>query len=86
LTDYFETADGRHLYLSCAPTRYKGEDVLLCAFSDISARTQIEAALQQARQSADAANEAKTLFLATMSHEIRTPLYGVLGTLELLGR
>ena len=35
---------------------------------------------------ADAANEAKTLFLATMSHEIRTPLYGVLGTLELLAR
>ncbi len=86
LTDYFEAADGRHLYLSCAPTRYKGEDVLLCAFSDISTRRQIEAALEQARQSADAANEAKTLFLATMSHEIRTPLYGVLGTLELLGR
>ncbi|CAI8823429.1 MULTISPECIES: ATP-binding protein [Pseudomonas] len=86
LTDYFETADGRHLYLSCAPTRYKGEDVLLCAFSDISARRQIEAALERARQSADAANEAKTLFLATMSHEIRTPLYGVLGTLELLAR
>ncbi len=86
LTDYFEAADGRHLYLSCAPTRYKGEDVLLCAFSDISARRQIEAALEQARQSADAANEAKTLFLATMSHEIRTPLYGVLGTLELLAR
>ncbi|MBH3422927.1 ATP-binding protein [Pseudomonas gessardii] len=86
LSDYFETADGRHLYLSSAPTRYKGEDVLLCAFSDISARTQIEAALEQARQSADAANQAKTLFLATMSHEIRTPLYGVLGTLELLAR
>ncbi|WP_339530191.1 MULTISPECIES: ATP-binding protein [unclassified Pseudomonas] len=86
LTDYFASTDGRHLYLSCAPTRYKGEDVLLCAFSDISARRQIEAALEQARQSADAANEAKTLFLATMSHEIRTPLYGVLGTLELLAR
>ncbi len=86
VTDYFETADGRHLYLSCAPTRYKGEEVLLCAFSDISTRTQIEEALEQARQLADAANEAKTLFLATMSHEIRTPLYGVLGTLELLAR
>ena len=86
LSDYFETADGRHLYLSCAPTRYKGEDVLLCAFSDISARTQIESTLQQARLIAEAANEAKTLFLATMSHEIRTPLHGVLGTLELLGR
>lgn len=86
LSDYFETIDGRHLYLSCAPTRYKGEDVLLCAFSDISARTEIEVALDEARQLADAANEAKTLFLATMSHEIRTPLYGVLGTLELLAR
>lgn len=85
-SDYFETLDGRHLYLSSAPTRYRGEDVLFCAFSDISARKQVEAALEEARQSADAANAAKTLFLATMSHEIRTPLYGVLGTLELLAR
>ncbi|KRV66800.1 ATP-binding protein [Pseudomonas citronellolis] len=77
---------GRHLYLSYTPTRYNGEDVLFCAFSDISARKQAEAELSRAKQLADAANQAKTLFLATMSHEIRTPLYGVLGTLELLGR
>ncbi|MFJ4391011.1 ATP-binding protein [Pseudomonas soli] len=82
----FTTSTGRHLHRSSVPTRYKGEDVLLCAFNDISASKQVEAALQTARQSADAANEAKTLFLATMSHEIRTPLYGVLGTLELLSR
>ncbi|MGF6127170.1 two-component system capsular synthesis sensor histidine kinase RcsC [Pseudomonas frederiksbergensis] len=85
-TDEFEIADGRHLFLSFAPTRYRREDVLICAFSDISARKQVELALQQARRSAEEANAAKTLFLATMSHEIRTPLYGVLGTLELLGR
>ena len=82
----FETSSGRHLHLSSVPTRYKGEDVLLCAFNDVTASKQVEAALKAARQSADAANEAKTLFLATMSHEIRTPLYGVLGTLELLSR
>ena len=85
-TDYFETAEGRHLYLNSVATRYHGEDVLFCAFSDISARKQVEAALNEARHNAEAANAAKTLFLATMSHEIRTPLYGVLGTLELLGR
>jgi len=84
--DELQLADGRQLYLSFARTRYKREDVLICAFSDISARMQVEVALDQARRMADAANEAKTLFLATMSHEIRTPLYGVLGTLELLAR
>jgi len=78
--------DGRLLYLAFAPTRYAGQDVLICSFSDISARKQIEVTLERARQLADRANEAKTLFLATMSHEIRTPLYGVLGTLELLAR
>ncbi len=85
-SEYFESAEGRHLYLSCAATRYMSEDVVLCAFSDISTRKQIEAALEEARRASDAANEAKTQFLATMSHEIRTPLYGVLGTLELLSR
>lgn len=85
-TDELQMADGRHLFLSFAPTRYQREEVLICAFSDITERKQVELALQQARTLADAANEAKTLFLATMSHEIRTPLYGVLGTLELLTR
>ncbi|SDV01886.1 ATP-binding protein [Pseudomonas mucidolens] len=84
--DEIEMEDGRLLHLTFAPTRYKSEDVLICAFSDISARKHIEVTLEQARQLADRANEAKTLFLATMSHEIRTPLYGVLGTLELLAR
>ncbi len=40
--------------------------------------------LQLARRTAEAANEAKTRFLATMSHEIRTPLNGVLGMNGLL--
>ncbi|MDR3673003.1 MAG: ATP-binding protein [Holophaga sp.] len=40
--------------------------------------------LAHAKSAADAANVAKSRFLATMSHEIRTPLNGVLGMAELL--
>ncbi|WP_160285455.1 ATP-binding protein [Pseudomonas knackmussii] len=40
--------------------------------------------LRRAKDEAEAANQAKTRFLATMSHEIRTPLNGILGMAELL--
>jgi PAS domain S-box-containing protein len=51
---------------------------------DITGRKRAEAALQQALAEAEAANAAKSQFLAMMSHELRTPLQAVLGYAEFL--
>lgn len=51
---------------------------------DITARKALEEHLSQAKETADSANQAKSVFLSTMSHEIRTHLNGMLGILELI--
>lgn len=57
---------------------------LQCVGRDVTDRTGTERALAEARDHANAANRAKSKFLAMASHEIRTPLNGIIGMSNLL--
>lgn len=51
---------------------------------DVTQRRRHEHELQRAKEDAEKANTAKSLFLASMSHEIRAPLSGIIGLSSLL--
>ncbi len=76
----------RYALVNILPIEFNGELCMLAGMADITERMQMEEALRQAKEAAEAASHAKSAFLANISHELRTPLNAVLGFSELILR
>ena len=74
---------GTHVEFNFQPV---GDGRTLGIYRNITDLKRRQTELEKARDAAEAANQAKSTFLATISHEIRTPMNGVIGTAELLER
>ena len=62
------------------------ETEVVAVMRDVTDRKLSEQALDQARSAAEAADAAKTRFLATMSHELRTPLNAIIGFSDMIAQ
>jgi signal transduction histidine kinase len=77
------TRTGRVLDIRSDPTPSGG---WVSTYTDVTEAQAVADELRRAKEAAEAANQAKSRFLATMSHELRTPLNAVIGFSDTLLR
>ncbi|MDH5257573.1 MAG: ATP-binding protein [Gammaproteobacteria bacterium] len=63
---------------------HDSEHIIICNAHDMTEHKKAKEILTEALQSAEEANNSKSIFLSSMSHELRTPLNAIIGYSEIL--
>jgi PAS domain S-box-containing protein len=72
------------LLLTMERITFEGQPAVLSWYYDYSERKRVAEELRIAKETAEAATQAKSTFLAKMSHELRTPLNAVIGLTDMM--